>query len=78
MVCYARQRSGLEWSREALMGFGKAQLSRGQAPYGMVTEMHCGDQSRNSVDGAAWHCHGMVSNRISLSGCGIEQSRCVA
>ena len=37
-----------------------------------VAEMHCGDQSRNSVDGAVWHCHGMVSNRIEMSGEGID------
>lgn len=59
------------------MGFGrerhsKAKNSQGQEPYGMVTEMHCGDQSRNSVDGAVWHCHGMVSNRIEMSGEGID------
>lgn len=38
----------------------------------MVTEVHCGDQSRNSVDGAAGHCHGMVSNRIERSGEGKD------
>ena len=75
---YVMRSKGNALSSVVVEKIRSAMSCNGQAPYGMVTEVHCEDQSRNSVDGAAWHCHGMVSNRIAMSSCGIEEMGCVA